>query len=107
MDWKRLLIYALMILPWIVVSLSMLFLPDSIPAHYGFDGNVDRYGSKYELFIWPPIVTGLGILFLLVERWVRSVPTLDPKSPKQVEILSIITLLIFNVLTVCFTYLAY
>lgn len=28
-------------------------LPEQIPAHYGFDGQVDRWGSKYEALIFP------------------------------------------------------
>lgn len=36
-------------------------LPDTIPVHYGFSGNVDAYGSKRMMLTLPTIAT---ILFL-------------------------------------------
>lgn len=37
-------------------------LPDEVPAHYNASGEVDRWGSKYELFILP----GIGLFILLL-----------------------------------------
>lgn len=39
-------------------------LPDQVPAHFNFKGEVDRYGSKYELIILP--VIGLFTMLLLL-----------------------------------------
>jgi uncharacterized membrane protein len=41
-------------------------LPDQIPSHFNYKGEVDRYGSKYLLFLLPgiAIVTALGIIYL-------------------------------------------
>ena len=41
------------------------FLPDTIPAHYGVSGQVDRWGSKYECFVLPGITLAFGALMLL------------------------------------------
>lgn len=41
-----------MLLPLSVVLVSLQFLPDQIPAHYGISGEVDRWGSKYEILIF-------------------------------------------------------
>lgn len=46
----------------------MPILPDKIPAHYGFDGNVTRFGSKYELLIMPVITIGMSFIWLLLEK---------------------------------------
>lgn len=35
---------------------ALLFLPDAIPAHYGSTGVVDRWGSKYEVLIFPAFI---------------------------------------------------
>ena len=39
--------YVIMFLPLIVTLEALPFLPEQIPAHYGFDNKVDRWGSKY------------------------------------------------------------
>lgn len=63
--------------------LSLVFLllnwgtiPQEIPAHFDFKGNVDRYGSKVELLILPIIAIALLILMQLVEKkpWLYNYP---------------------------------
>lgn len=56
---------ALTLLPLVVTAVSMAFLPDTIPVHYGVEGTVDRWGSKYECFIFPVITFVTGGLILL------------------------------------------
>ena len=51
--------YLLMFLPLLVVLISLKFLPDQIPAHYGISGEVDRWGSKYETLIFPGVTLSL------------------------------------------------
>ena len=45
----------LMFLPLIAVVVAYPFLPDKIPAHYGIDNQVTRWGNKSETFIFPII----------------------------------------------------
>jgi len=40
-------------------------IPEKIPAHYGFEGNVDRWGNKIEL-IFLPIVSWIIFIVLTV-----------------------------------------
>ena len=37
----------------IYLGISWSSLPDKIPAHYDFAGNIDRWGKKGELLIVP------------------------------------------------------
>ena len=39
----RVLLWILMLLPLVATVVALFFLPDRIPAHYGFDGTVDRW----------------------------------------------------------------
>ena len=49
--------YILMYLPLVVTLIALPYLPEKIPAHYGFDNKVDRWGSKYEeRFIYGGVV---------------------------------------------------
>ncbi|MCS1351269.1 SdpI family protein [Mechercharimyces sp. CAU 1602] len=57
----------------ITLILSIPFLPDQVPMHYGIDGEVDDMGSKYELFI-------LGVLPFVLLLLLQWIPRLDPRK---------------------------
>lgn len=52
----------LAVLPLVVTLLVFPSAPDTIPAHYGIHNQVDRWGSKYELFLFPVITMVLALL---------------------------------------------
>lgn len=41
------------VIPLIIVLVALRFLPEKIPAHYDFNMNIDRWGSKYESLLMP------------------------------------------------------
>lgn len=42
---------------------------DRVPVHWGLNGDVDRYGGKFEgLLLLPLIATGTYVLLLLLPR---------------------------------------
>lgn len=42
-------------------------LPDVVPVHWGLTGNVDRYGSRFELLLMGPLLCllAIGMTFLM------------------------------------------
>ncbi len=56
----------LLLLPIIVAIISLYFVPKEIPIHFNKYGEIDRYGSKYELMIIPCINILFGLLIGLV-----------------------------------------
>ncbi len=48
---KKRLLKGIIILTFAVTVISLIFLPDKVPMHYGVSGKVDRIGSKYEMLI--------------------------------------------------------
>lgn len=54
---------ALSILPTLLTSVFLFFMNDTVPMHYNASGAVDRYGSKYENFIFPAIILCLCMHF--------------------------------------------
>lgn len=52
MNKRHIIIIILTILPILFTLIALPFMPDTIPAHYGFNGQVDRIGSKYELLLF-------------------------------------------------------
>lgn len=96
----------LTLLPMVITTVAVLwFLPDTIPAHYGISGEVDRWGSKYESFILPGISLVFGVAMLL-GAWISG-----RSSRKEVEqgsrifvIAGNVSLALFNVMTLFFLY---
>lgn len=43
-------------------------IPESIPAHFNIEGDVDRWGSKYEFIILPVIGLFLNVIMSLLEK---------------------------------------
>ena len=55
----------LMLLPLIAVVVAYPFLPDKIPAHYGMNNQVTRWGNKSETFIFLLLQYSLDFLCIL------------------------------------------
>ncbi len=52
----------------IIAAAAVQILPDTIPVHYGIDGNADRIGSKYEVFIFVVITVIIAVTGILLRR---------------------------------------
>ncbi len=81
MKTKKTLYYLLMFLPLIITLLVFPFLPEEIPGHYNFAGEIDRWGSKYETLIFPLCTIGMGVFML----WMAKVASKDETGGKNNE----------------------
>lgn len=59
---------ALVVLGFVLAGIFLTVAPDRIPAHYNIRGEVDRWGSKYEMLILPVINLFFGVFMVLVAR---------------------------------------
>ena len=57
---RKIVYFILMFLPLAVILIALPYLPEKIPAHYGFDNQVDRWGSKYEALLFPVVSILMG-----------------------------------------------
>ena len=74
-SWKRELpSLVLVALPFIYLAYIWNKLPEKVPVHWDIHGEVDRYGSKWELLLIP------FLLPLLVYLIFTIVPRVDPKK---------------------------
>ena len=48
-------IIALIVIGFVIVGLFFSMAPDKIPVHYDINGQIDRWGSKYEFILFPLI----------------------------------------------------
>ena len=62
---KKIMWCAAMI-PVIVTSIVLQFMPDTIPMHHDFAGNTDRWGSKTESFIFPIVILFVTLFWHLM-----------------------------------------
>lgn len=63
------LLLFLSIAPFLIALFSMQFLPDRIPMHYNFAGEIDRWGSKYEMFVLAAAFSLAGWILWLMSRF--------------------------------------
>lgn len=55
------LMWAISILSLVLTAIVLQFMPDSVPMHYDLTGNIDRWGAKYENFLFPTIILLLSL----------------------------------------------
>lgn len=107
MTTKRLITWILAFVPITITMIVLPILPDKIPAHYGFDGNVTRFGSKYELLIMPVITIGMSFIWLLLEKQLMRNKEKGPHNSQAIFWINLVMTLTFTVLTILFLYLTY
>ena len=124
MQLKKILYIILMALP-ILVTLALLpSMPDQVPMHYGFDSQVNRWGSKYEMLIFPVLTLVAGIFLLASGSWSQKkgrisadseeYHTLLPSNDKKrysflddsILLTGTATLILFNALAYVFLYMS-
>ncbi len=79
---KKIIYFVLMLLPLLITVAVLPFLPEQIPAHYNFAGEIDRWGSKYETLIFPFTTIGMGIFML----WMAKIASKDENGEKNEKI---------------------
>ena len=107
MKGRKIVYFILMFLPLVATLVLLPLFPEQIPAHYGADGLVTRWGSKWELIILPAATLLMAGFFPLVAKLVRAA---EPDGKNNVKVLLIsgcATLLLFNVMAGYFLYTAY
>lgn len=69
---KYRILVALMILPYVITGIFLIFLPDQIPMHYNAQGEIDRIGSKYEMLLLPVLFSLVGCIMYPLARQQRK-----------------------------------
>ena len=78
---KKTIYYILMFLPLFISVVALPFLPEVIPAHYNFAGEVDRWGSKFETLLFPLCTIGMGFFML----WMAKISAKQEEGGKNNE----------------------
>lgn len=79
----------MLIVIWVFTGVKYAELPDIIPTHFDFQGNVDGESGKETIWVLPSIATFISFLFFGVSRD-RNSPLLNvPQSFRNKEKLEI------------------
>lgn len=101
---KKLVFYILMFLPLAAVLIALQFLPDRIPAHYGFDGQVTRWGSKYEALIFPAMTVLLGVIMLALAKFSSKQEESGSNNERVCLAVGIASMALLSAMTAYFLY---
>ncbi|MBR6638720.1 MAG: SdpI family protein [Lachnospiraceae bacterium] len=112
---KNKILWIISVIPLVITLFVLRFLPDEIPAHYDFEGNIDRWGSKYEELIFPIIILVMALFWQLFvwhfDKKGKNAKTekeaLEAKSNKNIILLAAICeAVIFGIMHFVFMYSA-
>lgn len=101
---RKVIFYILMFLPLAAVLIALPFLPEQIPAHYGFDGQVTRWGSKYETLIFPAMTVLLGLIMLALAKFSSKQEETGSNNEKVCLAAGIASMALLNAMTAYFLY---
>ena len=78
----------------IILVSTILFLiltwskiPDKVPMHYDFAGNIDRWGSKLEILILPIITWIMYVFMTIIEKFPEAWNTGVKVTEENIEML--------------------
>lgn len=91
-------------LAFLIVIISLVFMPDTVPIHYDLKGNIDNYGSKFLFLIMPTSALFIWFIFHLIAKFAFKD---NEANQKQIYLASACTTFVFIVLEIIFSALAF
>lgn len=110
------IMWIISIIPLVITSVVLQMMPDSVPMHYNISGEIDRWGSKYENFIFPIIIIAVTLFWQLLISYCekKSANTAFDKekvetalNAKILKIVGISTNVVFSIMQCFILYNAY
>lgn len=91
-------------LAFLIVIISLVFMPDTVPIHYDLKGNIDNYGSKYVYLAIPGSALLVWIFLHLIARFAYKE---KPENQKLIYLTSACVNFVFIILEIIFVALAF
>ena len=114
---KNRILWIISFIPLFVTVIALQFIPENIPMHYDINGNIDRWGSKYEKLIFPILILLISLMWQCMINYFKkkSIKYVGEKEGIEAESNSKILFLVaiasaivfgimhffFNVLSIC------
>lgn len=74
------------LLSLILTAVALQYMPDSVPMHYNFAGEIDRWGSKYENLLFPVITIAMSLFWHLFISYFQKKLTNAASEKERAEI---------------------
>lgn len=94
-------LFASAAVPLIIILIALNFLPEKIPAHFDFNMNIDRWGSKYESLIFPAATILMSAFMYGMSRFAAKQEN-GESNQKVMLICGIAINILFTAMTVWF-----
>lgn len=85
---KNKILWFITMIPMIITLSVIKFIPDKVPMHSDLMGNIDRWGSKYENFIFPVIIIVLTLFWQCFLKYYNKKATNTGDDKEKQEALS-------------------
>lgn len=96
----KIIMLATALIPAAAAFAALPFLPEKIPAHYDFNMNIDRWGSKYESLIMPAAAILMAAFMYGMSRF--SANRENGENNEKVMLISGTAVnILFTAMTVC------
>lgn len=95
---KDFIIILFIILMFLTGIIVYPYLPDKIPMHWNFKGEIDRYGSKFEGTFAIPIMVLIIYLGLLYLPYIDPKRENYPKFEKVYQVIKYLFVIVFSIL---------
>ena len=95
-------LYSLTVICILATSLLLSVMPDTVPLHYNFAGEVDRFRSKYEFLIMHLITLVLTYILLITAK--NQGKKEQKNSEKILVLIAIYSLVFFSIIQFFFQY---
>lgn len=99
---KTISYFVLALFPLVIVLILYSSLPERIPIHYNFSGEIDSWGGKFGCFTFPIITIAFALILQLLKLTKNKVANIKPYESISLGILSVLNIFNFIFLYYCF-----
>lgn len=95
---KKIIYWAMALMPLLATSLCFPAFPEVIPGHYNLSGEVDRWGSRAELFLMPGVALLMAVIWwIFFEKMCQySAKHGEPSNRKVLEVCKFAASILFE-----------
>lgn len=82
---KNKILWLISAVPLIVTGIVLKSFPDKVPMHYDVSGNIDRWGSKNEQFIFPVLILCMTLFWQIFITYYKKKQACADKDKERKE----------------------
>lgn len=91
--WMDTVLWVLTAATFLITAVAVQFMADKVPMHYNASGEIDRYGSRYENYIFPLMILIFNIFWVVFISFFRKKALKAEQEKERKEAQSSITVL--------------